>query len=133
MTERRRNRPNQDRTKQNNMSNDEILKLLLDKVTKIESGINSKNAGNLKQYKSKSARLAKPMSGIKNPFGFHQIAQYAINKTIAIHGSDLTKNEILEKIWQSASESILDLPNWYKSGKTVKSETEKQNNLKKLF
>lgn len=110
------------------MSNDEILKLLLDKITKIESGINSKNAANLKQYKSKSARLAKRMEDIKNPFGFHQISQYAINKTIAIHGSDMTKEEILEKIWESANESILDLPNWYKSGKTstTKTETKKQ-------
>lgn len=114
------------------MSNDEILKLLLDKITKIESGINAKNA-NLKQYKSKSSRLAKPMEDIKNPFGFHQIAQYAINKTIAIHGNDQTKDEILEKIWQSASESITDLPDYYKSGKTASTKIETQNNRKKLF
>lgn len=109
------------------MSNEEILNIILEKISRIESGINAKNA-NLKQYKSKSARLAKRMEDIKNPFGFHQIAQYAINKTIAIHGRELSKQEILEKIWESASESIIDLPNWYKSGKTstTKTETKKQ-------
>lgn len=76
----------------------------------------------MKDYKTKVSRLAKQMADIRNPFGWNQICQYAVNKAIAKFGTDLTKHEILEKIWESASESITDLSDYYKSGekKTVK-------------
>lgn len=85
-------------------------------------------------YKTKVSRIAKHMSEIKNPFGWNQICQYAINKAIAKFGTDQTKDEILEKIWQSASVSITDLPDYYKSGKTATTKpAQSKPARKKLF
>lgn len=88
----------------------------------------------MKDYKTKLSRIAKAMAEIKNPFGWNQLCQYVINKAIAKFGTDQTKQEILEKIWESASESITDLSDYYKSGKTATTKpAQSKPARKKLF